>query len=489
MNRISFFILAVLGVSLAGRPETVPLTLDEAITRARAESVEAAVALDELRSDYWEYRSYRADLLPEVTFDATLPSYSKQYQSYMNEDGSYTFVPTNYLEALGRLSVTQKIWPTGGTLSLSTSLDFLRQFSGDAYNRFMSVPVSVTLNQPIFSVNETKWSRRIEPVRYREAKAAFLSQTEDVALTAIQYFFSLLLARENSATARQNLANAEKLYSVAREKCEMGQISKNDLLQMELNLLNARSTLTDCLSEEHNAMFQLATFLGFPDETVIEPVLPGSVPRIEITYNDVLEKSLERNKFALSLQRRQLEADYLVAQAKGNLREINLSASVGYTGEDRDFPGAYRSLRDNQVVSVGVSIPLLDWGKRRGRVKVAESNREVVAGQLRQEMQSFRQNIFILCERFNNQQSQLDIALRSDTIARRRYDTNVETYLVGRISTLDLNDSQSSKDAARRQYIQELYSYWSYFYQIRSLTLWDYTTASPLEINLEKIKE
>ena len=41
------------------------ITLSEAIVLARTQSVDAAVALNELKTAYWEYRTFRADLLPE----------------------------------------------------------------------------------------------------------------------------------------------------------------------------------------------------------------------------------------------------------------------------------------------------------------------------------------------------------------------------------------------------------------------------------------
>ena len=50
---------------------------------------------------------------------------------------------------------------------------------------------------------------------------------------------------------------------------------------------------------------------------------------------------------------------------------------------------AYRDLSNKEVVQVGISLPLLDWGKRRGQVKVAESNREIVRNQVRQQSQEF----------------------------------------------------------------------------------------------------
>ena len=479
--------LAVAMTAGAAEEAVKTITLEEAILTARANSVDAAVALNELRTAYWTYRTYRADLLPEVNFNATIPSYHKSYSPYQLDDGSYTFVRNNYMQMSGEVSIDQNIWLTGGTLSLNTSLDFLKQLENPRYNRFMSVPIALTLSQPIFGVNHTKWNRRIEPVRYEESKAAFISATETVALTAINYYFSLLLAKENVDIASQNLANAEKLYEVAKAKREMGQISKNDLLQLELNLLNARSNFTDWEISYKSNMFQLRAFLDIQEDVTLEPVVPEKIPYTMVSYNDVLEKAHTYNSFSKNIRRRQLEADYAVAQAKGNQREITLFAQIGYTGTADKFGPAYDTLKDNQVVEIGFKVPILDWGKRRGKVKVSESNRDVVKSRLRKEQMDFDQNIFILVERFNNQQRQLDIALRADTIAQRRYDTNVETFLIGKISTLDLNDSQTSKDQSRQDYINQLYYYWNYYYQLRSVALWDFVTNKGIDADIEAI--
>ena len=183
--------------------------------------------------------------------------------------------------------------------------------------------------------------------------------------------------------------------------------------------------------------------------------------------------------------RRHLEAEYNVAATKGNLRSITLFAQVGYTGTDQLLEQAYSNLKNNQVVQVGLKIPILDWGKKRGKVKMAQSNYEVVESRIKQETMNFNQNIFILVEQFNNQKAQMENAEAANRIAQKRYDTNVETFLIGRISTLDLNDSQSKKDYAKQNYINELFYYWYYYYQIRSLTLWDYEKEKEIYLDLD----
>lgn len=496
MNKLSIydmkkltFIVSCLLLLIITRAEAndnnIELTLSEAISMARTQSVDAVVARGELKSAYWAYRTYQADLLPELSFDGTVPQYNKSYSSYQQDDGSYKFVRNNWFGMNGALNVNQNIWLTGGSLSLTTSLDYIK---ADGMKNFMSVPISLTLNQPIFGVNDSKWKRRIEPVKYREAKAAFITATENVTMKTIQYFFNLLLARENVSIAKQNLQNAKRLYDIAEARKKMGQVSESDLLRLKLSLLNAQGTLTDNESSLNSNMFQIKTFLNINDSTDINLVIPEKLPGVTISYSDVLDKALENNSFALNIRRRQLESDYAVAKAKGDLRSIKLTASVGYSGIGNDqIKYAYDALKNNTIVSVGFSIPILDWGKRRGEVKVAESNREVTESKLRQEQQTFNQDIFLLVEHFNNQSKQLNIATQADSIAQRRYRTSIETFMIGKINTLDLNDAQVNKDEARQKDISELFYYWYYYYQLRSLTLWDFANNKGIDADFDEI--
>jgi outer membrane protein TolC len=490
MKKRTLVLMMLCLLTLMGHAEgdTLRLSLDECILMARRQSVDAAVALGELKSAYWEWRSYKAELLPEVSLSANVPTYNKRYSTYQREDGTHSYVRNDYMELDGSLHVSQRIGLTGGTLSVESSLDWLRQMSGDVSggrNQFMSMPIALTLSQPLFGVNTWKWNRRIEPLRYREAKASFLAETEQVAMRAINLFFNLLLANENLHIAEQNLQNAEKLYEVAKAKREMGSISQNDVLQMRLQMLNAQSALTSMESSRKARMFELKAFLDVEED--IEPIVPDNIPEVVLVYEDVLSHALENNAFANTMRRRQLEADYSVAYAKGNQRSVTLYAQVGYTGTASRMNDAYRDLLSKEVVQVGVSLPLLDWGKRRGQVKVAESNREIVRNQVRQQSQEFRQNLFVLTEQFNHQQQQLRIAEEADTIARRRYHTNVETFKIGSISTLELSDAQTAKDEARQNRISQLFNYWYYYYQLRSITLWDFENNRNIDVDFEKL--
>ena len=111
----------------------------------------------------------------------------------------------------------------------------------------------------------------------------------------------------------------------------------------------------------------------------------------------------------------------------------------------------------------------------------------MVETQLQREEQTFEQDIYILVERYNNQQQQLRIAEASDSIAQLRYQTSIEVFLLGKIGVLELNDAQQSKDDARLRRIRQQWQFWDYFYRIRALTLHDFTGERPVENELAEL--
>lgn len=463
------------------------LTLEDAIACARRQSVASAVARNKLRAAYWRYRVSRANLLPEVSIGGTLPHYKRLFNLHQGADGSYTFVRSNVLQANGELAVTQRIPLTGGTVSLQSSLDVLHPLGRRVQDRYLAVPLGVTLTQPLFAANLMRWENRIEPVRYREQQAAYLSEVEELTREAISRYFDLLVAETRLSSARQNAINTRKLYAIAQAKRQNGDLSANGERQLLLSLLEAQSALTEEETSWRASLFALQSFLGLPDSDSLRVVMPVAVPVVSVPYDTVLACALENNVLRHRAARMRLEANQVVAVAKGERFKVDLVASVGYTGQDANLMGSYSQPIDYQEVRLGFRIPILDWGRRAGKLKMAQWDREVVESQLRQQEQLFRQELFILVERFNRQQAQLRLAQEADTVAELRYQTSIAVFIEGRIGTLELNDAQLSKDRARERRIQQLRRFWDYFYRIRGLTLHDFSGVYPIDRELEQV--
>ena len=90
----------------------------------------------------------------------------------------------------------------------------------------------------LFGHNSLKWDRRIEPLRYTEAKKNYAEAIELVAASTCNYFFNLASAQSDVVTANNNYANADTLYRMAQGRYKIGTITENEMLQLEIRRLS-----------------------------------------------------------------------------------------------------------------------------------------------------------------------------------------------------------------------------------------------------------
>ena len=194
-------------------------------------------------------------------------------------DGSVKFVEQNLLSTDLTLSLTQNIPWTGGTLFVETSAQRLDLFS-DNSTSWQTSPINVGYSQSLFGYNSLKWNRRIEPLRYQEAKKTYVETLELVAANATQKFFALATAQSNYEIASTNYANADTLYTYAQGRYNIGTITENEMLQLELNKLTEETNRMNAHIEVENCMQELRSYLGIQEDILIKVDVSDHVPNL-----------------------------------------------------------------------------------------------------------------------------------------------------------------------------------------------------------------
>lgn len=486
LRQILLPVIFLFGLTSAGAQKIRELTLRQTIECARNQSPDAQSARHSFRSAYWNYRYYRANYLPNLTLTSS-PYLDRAINKVTLGDGNVKFVEQNLLSTDLTLSLTQNLPWTGGTFFVETSAQRLDLFSNNSHS-YQTSPVNIGYQQALFGYNSLKWNRRIEPVRYREAQKKYAETLELVAAAATQKFFDLATAQSNYEIAQTNYANADTLYRYAQGRYDIGTISENEMLQLELNKLTEETNRMNARIEMDNAMQELRSYLGIQEDIELRVTTDDSVPELYIDLGEALLLAIQNSPDMENMQRRKLESESVVAQARANAGlKADIYLRFGLTQTADRWKEAYRNPMDQQYVSLGITLPILDWGRGKGQVRVARSNRDLVYTQVEQDKTDFELNVRKLVKQFNLQAQRVQIAARTDTTARRRADVARRLYLLGQSTVLDLNASITEKDTARRNYIKALYDYWSLYYTLRSLTLYDFEQRKPLEDNLEQL--
>jgi len=469
--------------------EVKKLTFEEVIRIAEEQSPNALIAKHRFRASYWEYRSYRAQYLPSLTLSGTTPDFNNGLTKvYDSGTDQYIYTPKNTISTLGTMSLSQNIGLTGTVISLSSDLTLYKDIALKLPVNYISDPAYIRITQPIRQYNSLKWQKKIEPVKYNAAKKTYLSNIEGVHVSAVMNFFSLALAQINKQISEMNYSNADTLFRIAKGRYQLGTIAEDELLQMQLSWLNAETARKQADMNLRDKEIRLRSFLGYNENVRIELSLPNEIPNLQVDLKEVLDLALQNNPDILSQQINVLNAQSNEAQAKASKGlNASLSASLGYSQQAETFDAAYNHLSNSQVVSMHFTLPILDWGLGKGRYQMAKSSLELAQVQANQALVDFQQNLFLDVEQFNLQKNQVNIAAKSDTVAMKRYEVTKQRFLIGKIAVLDLNDADSRKDQNKRAYVQALQDYWSFFYNIRSLTLFDFINRKQLETDYEKL--
>ena len=176
-----------------------------------------------------------------------------------------------------------------------------------------------------------------------------------------------------------------------------------------------------------------------------------------------------------------LSAERSVTQSKSNNAfNATMTASIGYNQTAPGLPDAYRALLNQEQFSISFIFPLFRWGVGSEAVDAAIADQRRTEASVGQQRHDFEQEVLYQAAHLNLLRVQVAVAAKSDTIAQRRFDVAKDRYVIGKIDIPILFIAQSEKDNARRANVQTLWDYWSTYFRVRRLTLYDCATGEVL---------
>ena len=470
-----------------GMQAQLRLTLDKVIEMAADSSLTAFRNQNMYLAGYWEYRTYQANRLPSLTLNLTPARYYRYItQRYDSGQDIDVYREQQMFSASGGLNISQNFDLTGGTFYIDTDLDYMRNFGSQTYTQYSSVPLRIGYQQNLLGYNPFRWERKIEPLKYEKVKKQFIYNTEQMSEEAVAYFFELALAQAELALAQENLISTDTLYKIGVQRQKIASISQADLLTLRLDHVNAQNTLQNAEISVKRAMFSLATFLNIDKDTEIALDLPGKPTSKSITVEEALAKAEENNPTFLEQEQNVLEAEQSLDRARMEARfNASVNASIGFNQVADKLSEAYRHPLRQDLVQVTLSIPLVDWGVRKGRVNMARNNLNVVRTSADQERQSVEKEIIVTVSDFNIQQRLIASAEEALDLAIQAHEQTRQRFIIGRADVNSLTLSLNRQQEAQKNYIQALRNYWQDYYKIRRLTLHDFESGFSLSAKFD----
>lgn len=458
------------------------LSLQQVIEEAKVNSIRSKQVENRYENAYWRNFAYKRQFLPSLIFNGTLPEFSRTIESVIQPDGSALFTNRNLASNRANLSINQIVPQTGGNLFIRSGLDNIQLSGNSNSTTFLTRPIEVGYTQNLFGFNQFKWDRKIEPLFFNEAELAKTEEIEDLSIEAVNRYFDLLTSQLSMQNAEQNKLNNDTIYLIGKGRYDLGKISENELLQLELSTLNA-----EIAYEQEKVNFELnrqrlATFLGYNANQNIELILDSIIPDFEVNYSEALALATQYNSDLIQQERELIQAEMNVAQVKSQNRfSLDLSTSFGLSQTADNLSDAYASPQNQQFISLGIQAPLIQWGLGKGRIKQAEANAALVQSTIAQQKIDFDQNVYVQVSEFNLNRKQLLVSKRANEVANKRFNVTKARYLIGKILVTDLQIAQQEKDNALISYLNAYRIFWQSYYRIRRVTHYDFETKTVID--------
>ncbi len=482
MIGLSFFFYS----SLNGQ---MPISLQGALEIA--ESGSPSIQRSLLNIDQYQHnlRAERASL--KSRFSLTLEPFSYSNNRIFDNQFSQWFTNTETFSR-GTFQVEQPILRTGGTVGLYNTLSWrnnktaIANFSENSNKAFYN-NLYLVLNQPLFTYNRRQMALDELNLNFENANLQYAIQRLTLEKTITSQFFDVYLAQLNLDISREELENTSKNFEIVKIKVEANLLAREELYQAELNFANAQLSIQDNELALANAEELFKREIGMDLNQDIQLITNLDAQEVIIDLDKAIDYALE-SRLELRQRRIDIEKSYFEMERTKSMNEFraDVQLTLGIFGDNEAFGSVYKSPTSNPSVGISFNIPIWDWGERNERVQAVEVSMKSQELDLKEDQKQIAMDIRRAYRSVQTQMPRIEIARKNVENAERTYDINLERYLNGDLSGIDLNQFQTQLSSKKIELARSLINYKTQLLDLKILTLYDWEKQEAVSVALPR---
>jgi len=483
-NKIIFLLLLLFMFNIKIVAQNFEINLNKILTEYCHSSPEAIKARLDYENANYQYENYKKGFLPSVAFTLSPATFNRSFRVLQSpDDGSYAYVEDFSNNSSMGFSVSQKIGVTGGTINMGSNLNMLNEFY-DSRKSFSTRPFSVGYSQKLFggAAADYRFTKSMEKKRNEKAAKDYCSSITDIQREAIRLFMDLILVKIAMEVALKSEAISDTLLQASIVKYDNGRMAENEYLQMKIQAVNDRFAAENYKKEYEICLRRLLDYFGIADiyEKYLIDQPDFDLPSV-LDFEAVMEHAEKNNPFALAQQIRRIEAERNIHNAKYQNRfTSNISFNFGNNQYAPVFRDAYQNMASQQSLTVGLQIPVFQWGINRNSFKIAQNNYEISMMEIEREYVRFYNDLKERVNNYNHNVNLMTIAGSSFELAMKQYEVSVSKFDLGKLSIYELGIAQKEVFSSMNRYYTAMKEVWDGYYRLRHLTLFDFVAKKDL---------
>lgn len=392
---VGFILLAIFAGGTAwGQASQQPLTLEESIKIALEKNLTLNSAVMGVEGSEFRRKEAITNFLPLWT-------------------GQYSWTRYSFPSFIGNF---------GGSVG-----GVARTSSRDVYN------LNSTVLQPVFTGGLNLANYRFAKLGVDSSKASVETAKRDIVLQVRVGYFNILRADKFVDVAKQAVKQFEAQLEVTKAFFDVGIVPKNDVLQAEVRLANARQALISAENALATAKASFNTLLRREINAPLEVVDILAYKPFPLGFEAALEEALQ--------QRPEVKAAQLnIDQAKENVKvarseffpTISLAGNYGRTSDEYSLQGDL--LSDRWSIQALATLTLWNWGntvykvgENKVKVNQAEDSKTQLIESITLEVKGDYLNMQVAEKNLNVAEKSIESADENLRMNEERYKYQVAT--------------------------------------------------------------
>ncbi|SHF66374.1 Outer membrane protein TolC [Bacteroides faecichinchillae] len=431
------------------------------------------------------FDNYKKQFLPSIAFSLNPVNFNRSQKLMQNaESGNYSYVEDYTNSSSTEIAIRQKIGIIGGELSVSSRLNYLREFSNHR-DRFGTNPLYINYSQPfVGGFYNYKKQRDIQYAQLNNSIKQYCSEIANVQTQAVNLFMSLFSSKLSTELSYKNLQISDTLLTASKALLDNGYFTEYEYHQMELQQLNNQYAYESSTKSYQKALRELITFLNKSEwmDKEVEIQTPEFDLPLKIDEKLAIFYAWHNSPFALTQEEKRLKAEQTLFTAKLNNRfNGNLNLSYGLNQYSDHFLNAYRKPDYTQGIMIGIQIPIFQWGINRNKIRMAKNNYQHSMIEIDQAEANFDNDIQDIVEDYNHNMNLWFVATKSYQLSQEQYALLAQKFHSGKVSVYELASAQQEQYNAMQRYYNAIMNAWNSFCMLRKTTLYDFAKQTELE--------
>jgi len=379
--------------------------------------------------------SYALDM-NEAVQTAIENNYSLKQQQYILDESELN-LDSSYSGYKPKLDVSYNYNNRKDTLQgqLKEDSSVTAKVSYNLFNGFMDM-YKVDANKDLFA----------------SSKLTYKASKEDLILDVKKSYIDYLLKQKNTQTFAEALKSFEKQYEDSSNLFEQGLIAQNELLEVEVEMLQATQNLQSAKTSEIIAKHQLENVLG----SKISDEVKSISLKENITFN---KEGIENRSEIKALELTSESFTSLAKASRGSyMPSIDASYSISKYGEDENPSDRQGYPNSQSIASVNVNWNLYNGNSDSANVMI---NRKKAA-QYKMQLEDLKQKIEL---QYHDAKEQLEVSKLNLKTANKALETSKLNYKIvvnkvqeGLSSNKDLIDANYLLTQSKQNYFTAYYN-------------------------------